>query len=288
MLSIRIFTLSLVMFLSIILLTGTICSYLYSYTYGQEQPQQSNQQLPSSIIAVSSTDTTPHVLKLKATQQGEDGQPKKVSGFKIGLTNVVTAQINSPIHIFVTDSSLHVIGAKVRTVSGQLIDIVPSTGQTNAFLLENLPAGVYTLDVITQKGNTKAAYEGILVLGQEPTNPETQTIIEQQVIKAELDDGDDGDDGDKKDGRDNGDKKDNGDDGDKKDGRDDGDKKDNGDDGDKKDGRDNGDKKDNGDDGDKKDGRDNGDDGDDGDSDSGDGGNEGEGDGGDGDEGEDE
>jgi hypothetical protein len=28
--------------------------------------------------------------------------------------------------------------------------------------------GVYTPDVITQKGNTKAAYEGILVIGQQP------------------------------------------------------------------------------------------------------------------------
>jgi hypothetical protein len=186
----RIFAFSLAIFLSIILLTGTIGSSSYSYTYGQEQPQQSNQQFPSSIIAASSTDTTPHALKLKATQQGEDEQPKKVSGFKIGLTNVVTAQINSPIYIFVTDSSLYVIEAKVRTVSGQLIDLVPSTGQTNAFSLENLPVGVYTLDVITQKGNAKAAYEGILVLGQEPTNPQTQTIIEQQVIKAELDNGD--------------------------------------------------------------------------------------------------
>jgi hypothetical protein len=27
---------------------------------------------------------------------------------------------------------------------------------------------VYTLDVITQKGDTKAAYEGILVIGQQP------------------------------------------------------------------------------------------------------------------------
>ena len=205
---------SLIIFISIILLTGRIGSSSYSYTYGQEQPQQSNQQFPSSIIAASSTDTTPHALKLRAIQQREDGQPKKVSGFKIGLTNVVTAQINSPIHIFVTDSSLHVIGAKVRAVSGQLIDLVPSTSQTNAFSPENLPVEVYTLDVITQKGNAKAAYEGILVLGQEPTNPQIQTIIEWQVIKAELDDGDkdgdnadDGNDGDRKDKKDKKDKK---------------------------------------------------------------------------------
>src|SRR5215216_6304886 len=138
----RIFAFSLAIFLSIILLIGIIGSSSYSYTYGQEQPQQSNQQFPSSIIAASSTDTTPHALKLKATQQGEDGQPKKVSGFKIGLTNVVTAQINSQVLVFVTDNSMQVIGAKIRTISGQLIDLVPSTTiQTNAFSLAGLPIG---------------------------------------------------------------------------------------------------------------------------------------------------
>src|SRR5215216_1200156 len=90
----RILTLSLVIFLSSILLIGIISSS--SHVYAQQQSQESsNQQFPKSIIAASSTDTTPHALKLRATQQGEDGQPKKVSGFKIDLTNVVTAQINS-------------------------------------------------------------------------------------------------------------------------------------------------------------------------------------------------
>jgi hypothetical protein len=85
---------------------------------------------------------------------------------------------------------LLVTGAKVRTASDQLIDLIPSTGQTNAFSLRALPTGVYTLDIITQKGNTKAAYEGILVLGQEPTNPQTKTIIERQIIREEREDRD--------------------------------------------------------------------------------------------------
>jgi hypothetical protein len=59
------------------------------------------------------------------------------------------------------------------TVSDQLIDLIPSTTPraTNAFSLANLPAGVYTLDLITQKGkgNTRAAYEGILVISQQIT-----------------------------------------------------------------------------------------------------------------------
>jgi hypothetical protein len=169
-------------FLSSILLIG-IGSTAYTYAQGQL-----SNQFPQSIVAFSNTDTTPHTLELKAIQQG-DAEPEKVSGFNLDTTSTFTAQINSQVLVFVTDRSVQVIEAKVRTESDQLIDLVPST-QANAFSLANLPVGVYTLDVITQKGNAKAAYEGILVLGQEPTNPQTQTIIERQVIKAELDNGD--------------------------------------------------------------------------------------------------
>ena len=71
--------------------------------------------------------------------------------------------------------------AKVRTASDQVIDLVLSTSpqSTNAFSLANVPAGVYALDVITQKGNTRAAYEGILVIGQQPT-----TIIEETTRRV--------------------------------------------------------------------------------------------------------
>src|SRR5215204_806277 len=179
----RILTLCLAIFLSSVLLLGIISSS--SYVYAQQSSQRSNQKFPPSITAASSTDTTPHALKLKATQQGEDGQPKKVSGFKIDLKNVVTAQINSQVLVFVTDSSMKVIEAKVRTISGQLIDLVPSTTtQTNTFSLTGLPVGVYTLDIITQKGNTKAAYEGILVISQQPTtviNETTKNVINQEI-----------------------------------------------------------------------------------------------------------
>jgi hypothetical protein len=92
MLKTRISTLSLVVFFSIILLIGIISSS--SYASVQQQSQQSN-QFPSTIIAASSSDTASHALKLKATQPGEEGEPRKVRGFKIDLTNVVTAQINS-------------------------------------------------------------------------------------------------------------------------------------------------------------------------------------------------
>ena len=139
-------------FLSSILLMGIGST---AYTYVQGQPSN---QFPQSIIAFSNTDTTPHALELKGIQQG-DAEPRKVSGFSLDRTNTVTAQINSQVLVFVTDSSVRVIEAKVRTVSDQLIDLVPSTTQqaTKAFSLANLPVGVYTLDVITQKGECKSS-----------------------------------------------------------------------------------------------------------------------------------
>jgi hypothetical protein len=58
------------LFLSILSL-GIISSS--PHAYAQQQPQQSLHQIPSSIIAASSTETTSYALKLKATQQGEAG-----------------------------------------------------------------------------------------------------------------------------------------------------------------------------------------------------------------------
>lgn len=140
---------------------------------------QTTDGFPESIIVSSSTDTTPHLLKLKATQQ--DGTEFLVSGFSLDATNAVGAQANSQLLVLVTDSALRIMEAKVRTASDQVIDLVPVNPQqtTGTFSLTNLAAGVYTLDVIAQKGNTQAAYEGILVIGQKPTN--LQTIIKQQT-----------------------------------------------------------------------------------------------------------
>ena len=140
---------SFLIFLLIISLVLPVNFTFASRTAGGEQ-------FPQSIIASSSTDTTPHALELKAVQDEDNAEPRRVSGFKLDMTNVVAAQINSQLVVFVTDSSVRVIEAKVRTVSDQLIDLVPSS-QANTFSLANLPVGVYTLDIMTQKGNAKAA-----------------------------------------------------------------------------------------------------------------------------------
>ena len=170
---------SFLIFLLIVSLVVPVNIAFSSRTVGGEQ-------FPQSITASSSADTTPHSLELRAVQDGDNAEPRKVSGFRLDMTNVVTAQINSQLLVFVTDdNSVQVIEAKIRPVSGQLIDLVPSTTtQTNAFSLSGFPVGVYTLDVITQKGNTEAAYEGILVISQQPTtiiNEPTKNVINQEI-----------------------------------------------------------------------------------------------------------
>lgn len=140
---------------------------------------------PDNLFA-STNQAQLHELVLKATQ--ENGQTNTVSGFKVDLTNVVSAPANSELTIFTTDNTISIIEAKVKSTTDAFIDLVKQN--TNSFSLAGLPVGVYTLDVITQKGNTRAAYEGILVLGQEASNPQTRTIIEQQIIKEDDDDDD--------------------------------------------------------------------------------------------------
>lgn len=146
---------------------------------------QTEGQFPQSIIASSSSDTTPHLLKLKGTQQG--GIETRVSGFSLDATSAIGAQVNSQLLVLVTDSALRVSEAKARTASNQVINLPPTASQqaASAFSLANLPGGVYTLDVITQKGNAKAAYEGVLSIGNQPL-----TVIEETTKRVTNDYGD--------------------------------------------------------------------------------------------------
>jgi hypothetical protein len=111
-----------------------------------------SQIFPDSIFA-SSSQAQLHELILKATQ--ENGLMNSVPGFSIDLTNVVSAPANSELAIFTTDNALSIIEAKVKTTTDAFVDLVKQN--TNSFSLAGLPVGVYTLDVITKKGNTRAA-----------------------------------------------------------------------------------------------------------------------------------
>jgi hypothetical protein len=119
---------------------------------------------------------------LRATQ--ENGQAKVVPGFKVDLTNVVSTPANSDLAIFTTDNALSIVKAKVKTTAGTFIDL--SKKNTNVFSLAGLSAGVYTLDVIVQKQNSKAAYEGIIVIGQ-TVNEATKQIVQKEIVKQETD-----------------------------------------------------------------------------------------------------
>jgi uncharacterized membrane protein YgcG len=161
-----------------------------NFTFAQSQAADG--QFPPTIIASTSTDTTPNSLKLLATQ-AEGAAVQEVSGFNLDILDNITAQPDSQLLVFVSDSSVGIVGAKASSASGQIIDLVPSTSQqaTNSFSLANLPAGVYTLDVLTQKGNTRGAYEGILEIGQQEattTAPPSPALPTEQSDSGENED----------------------------------------------------------------------------------------------------
>ena len=119
---------------------------------------------------------------LKATQ--ENGQANTVSGFIVDLTNVVSTPTNSELAIFTTDSTLSVIEAKVKSTTDTFTDLIKKNA--NVFSLAGLPPGVYTLDVIAQKQNSKAAYEGLVVIGQ-PVDEATKQTVQKEIVKQETD-----------------------------------------------------------------------------------------------------
>jgi hypothetical protein len=57
-----------------------------NFTFAQSQTAAEEEQFPQSIIVSSSTDTTPHALELRAIQDGDNAEPRKVSGFRLNMT----------------------------------------------------------------------------------------------------------------------------------------------------------------------------------------------------------
>jgi hypothetical protein len=111
---------SFLIFLLIVSLLAPVNFTYSSQTVGGEQFHRPLLYLQAQI-------QLPHSLELKAVQDEDNAEPRRVSGFKLDMTNVVTAQINSQLLVFITDSSMQITDAKVRTVSDQLIDLVFKT-----------------------------------------------------------------------------------------------------------------------------------------------------------------
>ena len=139
------------------------------------QPVQSQVGLPNTMFI--SANGTVHELPLKA--MNTNGQVSKVSGFKIDMAKVALIRPSSPnINAFSNDPSLTMVGAKLRA-NEQGIDL---QGTTNTYSLAGLAQGVYTLDVIAQKGNNQGAYETILVIGPAIT-PQIQNVVQQKIVQ---------------------------------------------------------------------------------------------------------
>lgn len=128
-------------------------------------------QFPSSIMTRTSLSTELNPLILKAIQSG-NGQIFNVGGFKQDFTNVIITQNNSQLNIFSFET---IEKAKIKTSTLKNMLDLQRTG-FNSFYIDNLATGIYTLDVVVDRGNTKAAYEGILVMGQ----------ITQEVLQKEI------------------------------------------------------------------------------------------------------
>ena len=171
----------------ILSLTGLLILTLFSVTSTAISNARAQETFPDNIFA-STSQAQLHELSLKATQ--ENGQTNMISGFKVDLTNIISTPLGSELAVFTTDSTLSITEAKLKTTADAFIDLKKKS--QSSFSLAGLPAGVYTIDVITQKGAASGAYEGILVLGREPTDSQTKTIIEQQITKEDDDDDDNG------------------------------------------------------------------------------------------------
>jgi hypothetical protein len=170
---------------SLLLIGFLVLSLLVTFS-GTSLYARAQETFPDNIFA-STSQTQLHELVLKATQ--ENGRTNTVSGFNVDLTNVITVPSGSELAIFTTDSALSINEAKLKTTTDAFIDLAKRSH--SSFSLAGHPSGVYTIDVIAQKGTASAAYEGILVLGQEPTDPQTRTIIERQITKEDEDNDDD-------------------------------------------------------------------------------------------------
>jgi hypothetical protein len=176
--------LSLLLIFAIITTGGGAALHVYTIPL---TPVTAQLQFQDSIIVTTNVDPTPHLLKLKATQNGEE-ETVRISEFTVDTTNILSAPMNSYVVVFATDPLMSVLEAKVGLANGDLLNLAPASagGQPNSFSLTNLPIGVYTLDIITQKGSQKGAYEGILAISNSANAP-APTQIQNQIKRASQD-----------------------------------------------------------------------------------------------------
>jgi hypothetical protein len=181
----RLSSLGLCFLLSSILVFGSVFAVLILPVYAQDE-----YVVFPETVSVSSTDLVPHNFILKAISK-QNGDVEKVSGFALDPANVISVLEGDILSATSTDQSIVFEQAKVKSSTDSLFELQKTTTQgqqqNGGFSLAGLAPGVYTLDIIAVKNNAKAAYEGILVIGQNPESQEVQQVVEREIIEVERD-----------------------------------------------------------------------------------------------------
>ena len=147
-------------------------------TFPQFNVLAQEENLPR-LFAIGSSDTGAKEVPLKGIRQ--NGEVSKASDFKIDFNNVIQIPQGQNLVLF-PDSSVQgftITKAKLINEQKQTINLVPASGQQNAFSLNGIPNGVYTLDVVGRLGDTEGGYESILVLPV--INEETKKVVEKRI-----------------------------------------------------------------------------------------------------------
>lgn len=145
-------------------------------------------------IPISNLASNTFILKAIAKQNGDI---EKVAAFKLDPTNVVSVLEGGSISAKTTDPTMVFEQAKAKSSVGSLFQLQKITGQGQqpqqqpepeqnyGFSIAGLTPGVYTLDIIAAKNNAKAAYEGIVVIGQNPENQEVKQVVEKEITNVD-------------------------------------------------------------------------------------------------------
>jgi hypothetical protein len=174
------FLTSLVSYIFLLTHISIIITLACSLIYLISQPLQvlAQGQFPDSIIMRTSLSTEPVPLILKAVREA-NGKISDVGGFKQELTNIVATRNNSELYVF---SSELIEKVEIGTpISKTMIDL-QKIG-FNTFHIDNLPTGIYTLDVIAVEGKTKAIYEGLLIIGFMPYETLQHEVADRNSVR---------------------------------------------------------------------------------------------------------
>jgi hypothetical protein len=139
--------------------------------------------LPKLLVRGSS-DTAAYEVPLKGIRQ--NGETTKVSNYKIDFNNVIQIGQGQNLVLF-PDSSAQgftITKAKLVNEQKQSINLISVSGQQNAFSLNGIPNGVYTLQVVGRLGNTEGGYETVLVIPI--VTEETRKIVQDRINQILL------------------------------------------------------------------------------------------------------